>query len=31
LDEIKLLLNKPTDELLEERYQKYRKIGEFIN
>ena len=31
LDEIKLLLNKPTDEMLEERYQKYRKIGEFIN
>ena len=31
LDEIKLLLDKPTDEMLEERYQKYRKIGEFIN
>ena len=31
LEEIDLLKNKSTDEMLDERYKKYREIGEFIN
>ena len=31
LEEIDLLKNKSTDEMLDQRYKKYREIGEFIN
>ena len=31
LEEIELLKNKSTDEMLDQRYKKYREIGEFIN
>ena len=31
MEEIDLLKNKSTDEMLDERYKKYREIGEFIN